>query len=138
MTRMGKPHAADQEHPASFMLTGTSFLFTWNVGSPEDPHAEWLRFLAWRGQQAVGPFKAVRFSATMEESLKSEDVERVHIHEQREVCKRLSRASLDPFQYTTVAGALIRPNVAANYLEAVGSRRRRGFAWPWSCIPRSL
>jgi hypothetical protein len=57
----------------------------------------------------------------MEESLRSEDVGRVHIHEHREVCKRLTRASLEPFQYTTLGGLLVRPNCAVNYLETVGS-----------------
>lgn len=42
------PEAPPEEGGRSgpFLLTGTSFLFTWNVGSPEDPHAEWLNFLA--------------------------------------------------------------------------------------------
>jgi len=135
------PEAPPEEGGRSgpFLLTGTSFLFTWNVGSPEDPHAEWLNFLRWRAEQAVGPFKGVRYSATMEESLRSEDVGRVHIHEQREVCKRLTRASLEPFQYTTMAGLLVRPNCAVNYLEAVGSSsadgasRGRGAAYRAAC-----
>ena len=92
------PEAAPEDAtPAGFLLTGTSFLFTWNIGSPDDPHAEWLHFLQWRAEQAVGPFKAIRFSATMEESLRSEDADRVHIHEQREVCKRF-----DPCESTAV------------------------------------
>lgn len=128
-----------EEASAPFLLTGTSFLFTWNIGSPEDPHAEWLHFLQWRTSQAVGPLKAVRFSATMEESLRSEEIGRVHIHEQREMCKRLTRASLDPFQYPTMAGHVVRPNCAANYLEAVGSSstdgasRGRGAAYRAAC-----
>lgn len=131
--------APEDAPPQGFLLTGTSFLFTWNIGSPEDPHAEWLHFLQWRVQQAVGPFKAVRFSATMEESLRSEDVDRVHIHEQREVCKRLTRASLDPFMHTTMTGHVVRPNCATNYLEAVGSSsadrgsRGRGAAYRAAC-----
>lgn len=134
----GEAASPHQQQPASFLLTGISFLFTWNIGSPENPHAEWLHFLEWRGRQAVGPLKAVRFSVTMEESLRSEDAGRVHIHEQREVCKRLSRASLEPFHYTTVAARVVRPNVAANYLEAVGSSadgpsRGRGAACRAAC-----
>lgn len=74
------PEAAPEDAtPAGFLLTGTSFLFTWNIGSPDDPHAEWLHFLQWRAAQAVGPFKAIRFSATMEESLRSEDADRVRL-----------------------------------------------------------
>ena len=131
--------AAPEEAAAPFLLTGTSFLFTWNVGSPEDPHAEWLHFLHWRSEQAVGAFKSVRFSATMEESLRSDDVDRVHIHEQREVCKRLTRASLDPFVYATLSGHAVRPNCATNYMEAVGNSsadgpsRGRGAAYRTAC-----
>ena len=115
-----------EEALKSFLLTGTSFLFTWNVGAIEDPDAEWRHFLEWRKNQAVGRFKSIRFSATMEESLLSETTDRVHIDEQREVCTRLNRASLDPFTYTTVAGQAIRPNCAPNYLEAVGSSSNEG------------
>lgn len=131
--------AQEEQFSAPFLLTGASFLFTWNIGSPEDPRAEWLNFLRWRAEQAVGPFKGVRYSATMEESLRSEDVGRVHIHEQREVCKRLTRASLEPFCYTTTAGLRVQPNCAVNYLEAVGSSsadsaaRGRGAAYRASC-----
>ncbi|CAJ1458955.1 unnamed protein product [Effrenium voratum] len=133
--------AAPEEAAAAapFLLTGTSFLFTWNIGSPEDPHAEWLHFLHWRSEQAVGAFKSVRFSATMEESLRSDDVDRVHIHEQREVCKRLTRASLDPFVYSTLSGHAVRPNCATNYMEAVGNSsadgpsRGRGAAYRTAC-----
>ena len=134
------PEAAPEDAtPAGFLLTGTSFLFTWNIGSPDDPHAEWLHFLQWRAEQAVGPFKAIRFSATMEESLRSEDADRVHIHEQREVCKRLTRVSLQPFSYTATTGHVVRPNCAANYLEATGSSsadgtaRGRGAAYRAAC-----
>ena len=123
------PEASPEDAtPAGFLLTGTSFLFTWNIGSPDDPHAEWLHFLQWRAEQAVGPFKAIRFSATMEESLRSEDADRVHIHEQREVCKRLTRVSLEPFSYTATTGHVVRPNCAANYLEATGSSSADGTA----------
>ena len=86
-----------------FQLTGTSFLLTWNVGIPEDPHAE------------------------------------LHIHEQREVCKRLTRVSLEAFRYTTLAGAAVMPNCAPNYLEAVGSSsdsaqgKGRGAAYRVAC-----
>ena len=133
------PLQASQDAPRSFSLTGTSFLFTWNVGTLSDPDAEWRHFLQWREKQAVGRFKSIRFSATMEESLLSEDADRVHIHEQRELCVRLNRASLDPFAYTTVAGHIVRPNCAPNYLEAVGSSsadattRGRGAAYRTSC-----
>jgi len=53
--------------------------------------------------------------------------------------KRLTRASLEPFQYTTMAGLLVRPNCAVNYLEAVGSSsadgasRGRGAAYRAAC-----
>ena len=94
----GEVHGAAEEssnaEPTPFTLTETSFLFTWNIGAPEDPHAEWLHFLDWRSQQSVGAFRGVRFSATMEESLQSEDVDRVHIHEPREMCKKLMRCEL--------------------------------------------
>ena len=121
------------------MLTGASFLFTWNVGALSDPDAEWRRFLQWREGQATGRFKGIRFSATMEESLHSDDAERVHIHEQREICVRLNRASLDPFVYTTQGGVSVRPNCAPNYLEAIGSSstdgasRGRGAAYRAAC-----
>lgn len=131
--------AGSQEAPKGFLLTGMSFLFTWNVGVVQDPDAEWRHFLDWRVQQAVGPFKSIRFSATMEESLSSEDSDRVHIHEQRELCSRLNRASLQPFAYTTTAGVVVLPNCAPNYLEAVGSssmdgtNRGRGAAYRAAC-----
>ena len=63
----------------------------------------------------------------------------MHIHEQRELCTRLNRASIDPFTYTTLSGRLVRPNCAPNYLEAVGSSsadgasRGRGAAYRTSC-----
>ena len=44
---------------------------------------------SWRKAQAVGKFASIRYSATMEESLDSEDQGRVHIHEQRELCKAI-------------------------------------------------
>ena len=75
----------------------------------------------------------------MEESVQSDEAGRVHIHEQREVCKRLTRVSLEAFRYTTLAGAAVMPNCAPNYLEAVGrssdSAQGKG---AWSCIPCSL
>ena len=122
-----------------FQLTGTSFLLTWNVGIPEDPHAEWAHFLAWRRGQAVGQLASVRFSATMEESVQSDEAGRVHIHEQREVCKRLTRVSLEAFRYTTLTGVAVMPNCAPNYLEAVGSSsdsaqgKGRGAAYRVAC-----
>lgn len=127
----------EEAPPQGYLLTGTSFLFTWNIGV-EDPHAVWLHFLQWRLQQAAGRFEAVRLPAIMEESLRSEDVDHVHIHEQREVCKRLTRVSLDPFACTTMAGHVVRPNAVADYLEAVGSSadggsRGRGAAYRAAC-----
>ena len=128
-----------QEPRGPFLLTGASFLFTWNVRALSDPDAEWRRFLQWREGQATGRFKGIRFSATMEESLHSDDAERVHIHEQRELCVRLNRASLDPFVYTTQGGVSVRPNCAPNYLEAIGSSstdgasRGRGAAYRAAC-----
>ena len=126
------------EEPCAYLLTGMSLLFTWNIGSPEDPDAEWRHFLAWRRAQAVGRLASVRFSATMEESLNSEDDGRVRIHEQREMCKRLTRASLEPFRYATSSGEVICPNVAPNCLEAVSSAdgssgRSRGAAFRAAC-----
>ena len=124
---------------AAFLLTGLSFLFTWNVGVLEDPDAEWQNFLSWRARQAVGQFKGVRFSATMEESLHSETPDRVHIHEQSEMCARLNRVSAEVFAYPTLAGHLVRPNCSANYLEAVGNSsadtasRGRGAAYRAAC-----
>ena len=134
----GAEKESSNAEPTPFTLTGTSFLFTWNIGAPEDPHAEWLHFLEWRSQQSVGAFRGVRFSATMEESLQSEDVDRVHIHEQREMCKKLTRAAVDTFQYTTVSDCLVKPNCAANYMEAIGSSsdgqsRGRGAAYRAAC-----
>ena len=71
------------------------------------PIPEWLNFWRWRAEQAVGPFKGVRYSATMEESLRSEDVGRVHV---------MGTGSL-----SSTGGLLVRPNCAVNYLETVGS-----------------
>jgi len=75
----------------------------------------------------------------MEESVQSDEAGRVHIHEQREVCKRLTRVSLEAFRYTTLAGAAVMPNCAPNYLEAVGSSsdsaqgKGRGAAYRVAC-----
>ena len=54
----------------------------------------------------------------MEESVQSDEAGRVHIHEQREVCKRLTRVSLEAFRYTTLTDVAVMPNCAPNYLEA--------------------
>lgn len=99
---LGNPASAAQEpgdQPKKYELRGASFLFTWNIGVPEDTHTEWVHFLAWRLRQAVGKCASSRFSATMEESLESADAGRVHIHEQRELCTRIDGGSLDPYKY---------------------------------------
>ena len=131
------PRAEEASVGRGFRLRGKSFLFTWNVGVPEDPHAEWCAFLAWRTRQATGKYKSVRYSATCEESLASEHSGRVHIHEQRELCTDMDETGLGGFVYTNMAGVPITPNVSRNYLDAIGdadsTEKGRGPAYRASC-----
>ena len=57
----------------------------------------------------------------MDESLDSDDEGRVHIHEQRELCREIDETGLGSFTHGNMAGYDIKPNVSKNYLEAVGN-----------------
>ena len=68
-------------------------------------------------------------------ALTSLDQGRVHMHEQRELCKPIDEKTVDGFIYSNLAEHPIKPNVSKNYFEAVGSATAtyRGPAYRASC-----